>query len=67
MIRAVAVPATYTLAGLAALPQTTFTTTERWWRGSRTRTELEDLVNDAGPTPPAAKNALLRVTTALWS
>ena len=63
---AVAAPATYTLAELGALPQTSFTATERWWWGSRTHTDtgvsLEDLVNDAGPTLPAAKNALLRVT-----
>jgi hypothetical protein len=62
---AVATPATYTLRRLGALPQTSFTTTERWW-GSRTHTDtgvsLEDLVAAAGPTLPTAKNAMLRVT-----
>jgi hypothetical protein len=56
---AVTTPATYTRADLAALPQQSFTV------GNRTGTgiSLEALVNDAGPTlPPAAKNALLRVT-----
>ena len=59
-------PTTYTVADLAALPETTFTTSERWWWGSGSHTDtgvsLEDLVNDAAPTLPAAKNALLRVT-----
>jgi hypothetical protein len=43
-----------------------FTTTERWWWGSRTHSDtgvsLEDVVNAAAPTLPAAENAILRVT-----
>jgi len=62
----VAAPATYTLAQLAGLPQTTFTSSQPWWWGARTHTDsgvsLEGLVNGAGPILPAAKNALLRVT-----
>jgi len=62
----VGAPTTYTLAQLVALPQTTFTTSQRSWWGIRTHTDsgisLEDLVNGAQPILPAAKNALLRVT-----
>jgi hypothetical protein len=51
---------------LSQLPQASFTTTERRWWGSRTHNDtgvsLEDLVNAAAPTLPAAKNAILRVT-----
>lgn len=63
---AVSAPATYTLAQLAALPQTHFTTSQRIWWGPRTHNDsgvsLEDFVNDAQPILPSAKNALLRVT-----
>jgi hypothetical protein len=59
----VTAPGTY---NLSQLPQTSFTTTERWWWGSRTHSDtgvsVEDLVNAAAPTLPAAKNAILRVT-----
>jgi DMSO/TMAO reductase YedYZ molybdopterin-dependent catalytic subunit len=55
---AVATPHTYTLAELAALPQQSFTVGQR----SGTGASLEDLVNTAGPTLPATKNANLRVT-----
>lgn len=63
---AVTTPATYSVAQLGALPQTTFTVTEHeWWR-TRTHTDqgvsVEDLVNAAAPTLPSAKNAFLRVT-----
>jgi hypothetical protein len=60
---AVAAPGTY---DLSQLPRTTFSTTERWWWGSRTHIDtgvsLEDLVNAAALKLPAAKNAILRVT-----
>ncbi|HUA70186.1 MAG TPA: hypothetical protein VMA96_03870 [Solirubrobacteraceae bacterium] len=66
---AVATPATYSLAQLGALPQTSFSVSRRWWLGSRTETDqgvsVEDLVNTAAPTLPSAKNALLRVTVAV--
>ncbi len=63
---AVTTPATYTSAGLAALPQTTVTVTTPGRHGSRTHTDqgvdLEALVNTAAPVLPAgAKNANLRV------
>jgi hypothetical protein len=68
---AVTTPGTYTLS---QLPQTSFTTTEPWWWGSRTHSDtgvsVEDLVNAAAPTLPAAKNAILRVTVTVsgeWS
>jgi hypothetical protein len=68
---AVATPATYSLAQLDALPQTTFTVNGRRWRGSRSHTDsgvsLEDLVNAAAPTEPSAKNALLRLTVTVSS
>jgi hypothetical protein len=61
----VATPATYTLAELAALPQTTATVTTPSPRGARQHIEegvtLETLVIRASPTLPQAKNALLRV------
>ena len=68
----VATPTTYTLSQLQALPQTTFSLTRpSWWRESHTDTDqgvpVEDLVNAAQPTLPAAKNALLRVTVAISS
>jgi hypothetical protein len=70
---AVATPGSYSLTALQALPQTTFSVTERSWWGSRTYTDtgvpVEDLVNDAQPTEPITKNALLRVTvtvSGLW-
>jgi hypothetical protein len=64
---AVATPATYSLSQLGAMPQTSFTVTQRaWWRTrthSDTGVSVEDLVNTAAPTlPPATKNAFLRVT-----
>lgn len=59
----VATPATYSLSQLEALPETTFSVTGRWWRGSRTQTDegvsVKDLVNDAEPIEPGAKNAFL--------
>ena len=59
-------PATSSEAQLGAMPQTTFTVTEHeWWRTrthSDTGVSVEDLVNAAAPTLPAAKNAMLRVT-----
>jgi hypothetical protein len=68
---AVATPATYSLAQLDALPQTTFTVNDHRWRGSRSHTDsgvsLDDLVNAAAPTEPSAKNALLRVTVTVSS
>jgi hypothetical protein len=63
---AVSAPATYTLAQLSALPQATFTTSQRSWWGTRTHTDsgvsVEDLVAGTDPILPAAKNAPLRVT-----
>jgi DMSO/TMAO reductase YedYZ molybdopterin-dependent catalytic subunit len=63
---AVATPGSYSLTALGALPQATFSVTQRSWWGSRTYTDtgvpVEDLVNDAQPTEPITKNALLRVT-----
>jgi hypothetical protein len=68
---AVATPATYSVRQLDALPQTSFTTTERWWWGSRTHSDqgvsLEYLVNTAEPTLPSVKNPSLRVTVTVSS
>jgi hypothetical protein len=68
---AVATPATYSLAQLDALPQTTFTVNGRRWRGSRSHTDsgvsLEDLVNAAAPTEPSARNAWLRLAVTVSS
>lgn len=64
----VATTTTYSLTELESPSlATTFTVTRpSWWGGSRTETDegvsVETLVNDAEPTLPAAKNALLRVT-----
>src|SRR5262249_7110535 len=63
---AVTTLATYSVVQLGALPQTSFTVTQReWWR-TRTHNDtgvsVEDLVNAAAPTLPSAKNAFLRVT-----
>lgn len=63
---AVTTPTTYSTPQLGTLPQTTFTVTRHvWWR-TQTLTDqgvpLEDLVNDAAPVLPSAKNAALRVT-----
>jgi hypothetical protein len=63
---AVATSTTYSLGQLQS-QETPFTVTRSWWwGGTRTETDqgvsLETLVNDAQPTLPAAKNALLRVT-----
>ncbi len=63
---------TYSVNQLRALPQTTFSVTQRWLWGSRTESDrgvsLEDLVNTATPTTPAGvKNALLRVTVTVSS
>jgi hypothetical protein len=63
---AVTTPATYSVARLGSLPQTTFTVTRHEWRHTRTDTDqgvsVEDLVNSAVPVLPSAKNAQLRVT-----
>jgi hypothetical protein len=62
----VTTPATYTPAGLAALPQTTITVSVRGRPVTETGVLLETLVSDAGPAYPASllntKNELLRVT-----
>ncbi len=59
-------PATYTLAQLAAQPQTTATVTVGGRQVTDTGVLLETLVTDAGPAYPASitntKNELLRVT-----
>ncbi|HEU0318013.1 MAG TPA: hypothetical protein VFR49_11830, partial [Solirubrobacteraceae bacterium] len=62
---AVNAPATFTLAQLAALPQTTVTVPAAVPSGRTTTytgVSLEDLVTLAQPLLPKAKNALLRVT-----
>jgi hypothetical protein len=63
---AVAAPASYSRSQLAALPQTTFTVSQRRWRELRTVTDtgvaLESLVSASQPTLTSAKNALLQVT-----
>src|SRR5580700_5854696 len=59
-------PATYTIAQLAALPQTTVTVTVGGRQFTDTGVLLETLVTDADPAYPASllntKNELLRVT-----
>jgi hypothetical protein len=59
---AVVAPATYSLAALAALPQTTFSLTRRTWWGPRTVTDqgvsLEALVDTSQPSLPNVKNGL---------
>lgn len=59
-------PMAYTIAQLAALPQTTATVTEGLRQVTDTGVLLETLVSDAGPAYPASllntKNELLRVT-----
>jgi DMSO/TMAO reductase YedYZ molybdopterin-dependent catalytic subunit len=56
---AVTAPATYSEAQLGALPQATFTVTQHeWWRTQTyhdTGVPVEELVNDAAPTLPAAR------------
>jgi hypothetical protein len=58
---AVSSPATYSIAALKALPQTTATVSGRTLTG----VSLETLVNTAMPVLPSAKNAALRVTIAV--
>jgi hypothetical protein len=59
----VADPASYTVAQLAALPQTTVQVRTLPWAPARTEQGvlLETLVNDSSPNLPDAKNAPLRV------
>lgn len=60
---AVAAPATYSLAALAALPQTSFSLTRRTWWGPRSVADqgvsLETLVDTSQPSLPNVKNGLL--------
>ena len=66
----VTAPAAYTIAQLAALPQTTVTVSVGGRQVTDTGVLLETLVADAGPAYPASllntKNELLRVTATVY-